>query len=143
DSDDPLIGEGLQQLDLVVGERPGLGAPHGDHADGCTFPQHWYEEGASPADRAAQGSMLILGFDLNIGYVDNRTLQDRPPCPKSPGGTRREHALRRLAGFGSVVVLGDMMEQLTVELKECPEESVAQRYGASDDRVEHRLGVGG
>ena len=50
--------------------------------------------------------------------------------------------MRRLEGFGGVVVLGDLVDQLAVELKERAEESVAQPHGASDDRVEHRLHVG-
>ena len=68
DGDDRLVGKGLQQLDRVVGERPGLGAPHHDDTDGCPFPEYGYEEAASPADRAAQGLLLVLVFDLDIGY---------------------------------------------------------------------------
>jgi hypothetical protein len=33
--------------------------------------------------------------------------------------------MRRLEGFGGVVVMGDQMEQLAVKLKERAEESVA------------------
>ncbi|HWO91801.1 MAG TPA: hypothetical protein VNP53_07505, partial [Methylomirabilota bacterium] len=39
-------------------------------------------------------------------------------------------------------MLGNLMEQLAVELTERTEESVAQLHGAPDDRVEHRLGIG-
>jgi len=39
-------------------------------------------------------------------------------------------------------MLGDIVEQLTVELIERAEESVAQLHGASDDRVEDRLRIG-
>ena len=45
-------------------------------------------------------------------------------------------------GLTSVVVPGDKMEQLAVELIEPAEESIAQLHGASDDRVEDRLHVG-
>ena len=100
DGDDGLVGESLQQLDLVVGERPGLGARHLDDADGSTLPQHGDEEAASPADRAAQGLMLVLRIDLDVGYVDNGALEDRPACKEGPGWARREYAMRRLEGFG-------------------------------------------
>ena len=86
--------------------------------------------------------MLVLRIELDIGYVDNRALEDRPPCPEGPGWARREYAMHRLEGFGGEVVLGDQMEQLAVELEERAEESVAQPHGASDDRVEDRLHVG-
>ena len=79
DGDDGLVGEGLQQLDLAVGEGPGLGARHPDDADGSAFPQHGYGEAASVTDRAGQRSMLERRVDLEIGYVDHRALEDRPP----------------------------------------------------------------
>src|SRR5713226_10264357 len=74
--------------------------------------------------------------------MDHRALKDRPPCPAAPVWARREYAAQLLEGFGGVVVMGDVMDQLAVELIEPAEESVAQPHGASDDRVEHRLHVG-
>src|SRR5262244_3569819 len=142
DRDDGLVGEGLQELDLAIGERPGLGARHLDDADGSTLPQHGDEEAASPADRAAQGLMLVLRVEVDIGYVDNRALEDRPACKEGPGWARREYAMRCLEGLRSVVVLGDKIEQLAVELIERAEESAAQPHRAADDRVKNRLGIG-
>src|SRR4029434_59625 len=109
---------------------------------GIAFPQHRDEEAAALADRAPQLSMLVLRIELNIGYVDNRALHDRPDGPMVPAGTRRVDPMRRLEGFGGVVVVGNHVEQLAVELKECAEESGAQSHGALDDRVEDRLHVG-
>ena len=74
--------------------------------------------------------------------MDNGALQDCPGGPQGPGWARRVYAMHRLEGLGGVVVMGDMVEQLAVELKEGAEESVAQSHGASDDRVEDRLHVG-
>jgi hypothetical protein len=34
DGDDGLVGEGLEQLDLIVREAPGLRPGHDDYADG-------------------------------------------------------------------------------------------------------------
>src|SRR5712692_3101883 len=86
--------------------------------------------------------MLELRIDLDIRHVDKRALEDRPPGPEGPRWTRREYAIRCLEGFGGVVVLGDTVEQLAVELIERAKKSVAQPHGASDDRVEDRLHVG-
>ena len=59
-----------------------------------------------------------------------------------PGWARRIYAPRLLEGFGGVVVLGDLMDQIAIELQERAEESVTQFDGAPDDRVEDRLDVG-
>src|SRR5215467_12417961 len=142
DGDDCLVGEGLQQLDLAIRERPGLGARYLNDADGSTLPQHGDEEAASPADRAAKGLMLVLWIEVDIGYVDNRTLEDRPAGKEGPGWARRKYAMRRLESLGSVVVLGDQMEQLAIEPIERAEESATQPHRAADDRVEDRLGIG-
>src|SRR5215831_15511084 len=120
----------------------GVGPSLNDKADGTTLPQHGDEEAASPADRAAQSSMLVLWIEVDIGYVDNRTLEDRPAGKEGPGWARREYAMRRLESLRSVVVLGDQMEQLAIEPIERAEESAAQPHRAADDRVEDRLGVG-
>ncbi len=142
DRDHGLVGEGLQQLDLAVGERSGLGARHHDDTDGSALPQHGDKEAAPKPDRAGQRLMLVLGIDLDVGDVDNRALEDRPPCEDGPGWARRKYAAQLLEGFGGVVVLSDRMDQLAIELKERAEEAAAQSHGASDDRVEDRLHIG-
>src|SRR5712692_3229237 len=86
--------------------------------------------------------MLGLRVELHVAYVDHRALQDRPACEKGPGWARRVYAVRLLEGFGGVVVLGDVMDQLAVKLKDRAEESVTQPHRASDNRVEDRLHVG-
>ena len=45
DRDDRLVSERLEQLDLVVGERPRLGPRHRDDTDGRALPQHRYPRG--------------------------------------------------------------------------------------------------
>jgi ABC-type uncharacterized transport system substrate-binding protein len=54
--------------------------------------------------------ILMLRIDLNIGYVDNRVLKDRPTWQKSPRRAGRVYAMRRLEGFAGVVVMGDLVE---------------------------------
>src|SRR5713101_6484792 len=86
--------------------------------------------------------MPVLQIELNVGDMDNRALENRPPYPEGPGWGRREYAVRRLEGFWSEVVLGNEIDQLAVELMERAEGSIAQPHGASDDRVEDRLHIG-
>src|SRR6266446_5239723 len=142
DGDDCLVSKGLQQLDLSVGERSPLGARHGDSTDSSARPQHRYEEAASPTDRAGKASIVELRIDLDVRYVDHCALEDCPAGWQGPGWAGWIYAVHLLEGFGGVVVLGDVIDQLAVDLKERAEESVAQAYGAPDDRVEDRLHVG-
>src|SRR5258705_13736476 len=86
--------------------------------------------------------MLVFRIELDIRHVDDRTLDNRSPCPEGPRWTRREYAIRRLEGFRGVVVLGHTVEEFTVKLIERAEEAAAQSHGAADDRVEDRLDVG-
>src|SRR5437899_2373639 len=99
-------------------------------------------EAASKADRARHGVMLVLRIDLDVGHVDHRALQDCPPCPEGPSWACWVYAMHLCEGLTSVVVPGDKMEQLAVELIEPAEESIAQLHGASDDRVEDWLHIG-
>jgi hypothetical protein len=85
DGNDGLVGKGLEPLDLAVREGPGLGARYRDDAEGKAFPEHRDEEAASPADRAGQSLMSVLWIALNVGYVDHRALEDRPPWHQRPG----------------------------------------------------------
>ena len=51
DRDDGLVGEGLKQLDLGVGEQAGLGAAHRDHADHDGRRAAWDgKQGPNPAE---------------------------------------------------------------------------------------------
>ena len=83
-------------------------------------------EAAAKADRAGQSLMLPFRIELDIRNVDKRALEDRPSRQEGPGWARRIYAVKLLEGFGGVVVMGDQMEQLAVELKERAEESIAQ-----------------
>ncbi len=64
--------------------------------------------------------MLVLRIELDVGYVDDRALEDRPARLQGPGWARREYAVQLLEAFGGEVVLGDEMDQLAVELKSAP-----------------------
>src|SRR6185295_1947182 len=103
------------QLDLALGERPGLGSVHHDDADGGALPQHRYVEAASKADRAGERLMLELRIKRDIGDVDHRALQDGPRGQEGPAERRRVYAVCRFEGLRSVVVLGDVMDLLAVE----------------------------
>src|SRR5437867_9303453 len=51
DGDDGLVGEILDQLDLLIGERTDFLAKQVESADQCALLQHWNEELGSNASR--------------------------------------------------------------------------------------------
>ena len=49
DRDDRLVGEGLKQLNVVVGKQAGLAARDADRANGIAVAQQRHEDRATPA----------------------------------------------------------------------------------------------
>src|SRR5262245_60834932 len=96
DGDNGLVGEGLEQCDLVVGEWPGLRAAHGDDSDGLTLAHHGYDEVAAKADCTAQLSKGVLRIELDVRYVDDGAVEDRPARPRCPARRSRPGRTCRL-----------------------------------------------
>jgi hypothetical protein len=94
DGDDGLIGEGLQEGDLPLAERPDLGAPDGDRSDGNALPHQGYpEHRAVPhlsRDRASLGELPRLGGQ--IVHVDGPGLEHGPAVDGSPDDRDRVFA---------------------------------------------------
>ena len=85
--------------------------------------------------------VCVLWIDLDVGDVDHRASEDRPPTSEGPGWAHRECAAHRLDAFGGEIVLGGKMNQFAVEPKHRGVEPVAQPHGALDDDVEDGLEV--
>ena len=83
DGDHCLIGEGLQQRDLLVAERPHFRPPDDDHADGGVLArERCREDGAKALGARAPGAVRILaagGLRLDVGDVERPPLQDGAP----------------------------------------------------------------
>src|SRR5262245_25134778 len=66
DSDYGLVGEGRDQLNLLICERPDRLSPDHDHSNGDTFPEHGSSKyGPEPTDFLSLGP-LIIGVRQNI-----------------------------------------------------------------------------
>jgi hypothetical protein len=59
--------------------------------------------------------MLEFRIEVDIGYVDHRALEDRPPRSEGPSGARRQYAVQLLESLRRVVVVSGKMEKLAVE----------------------------
>src|SRR5437763_1983624 len=72
DGDHGLVGEGLEQLDVMRCERPWLPSRDGDHADHRPATDEGCERNTAEAARAPKLlAELIRSF--SIGYLDRRT----------------------------------------------------------------------
>src|SRR5262249_3385148 len=142
--DNGLVGEGLQQFYFIVGERSGIGAPDVEDTNRCAFPHHGYPNATSHTQRAGYFSMTILWVGLNIRYVDHLAIQNSSTHAASSGRGHRKYTMHQLIRFRAWSwISGDPMEQLSVELKERIEKSIAQFARVRGDRVENRLDVCG
>jgi hypothetical protein len=59
DRDHRLVGENLQQLDLVVGEHSGFAPGHVECADGGFTAHQWNEHDAAESSGARQDALLL------------------------------------------------------------------------------------
>ena len=114
DGDDRLVGEGLEQLDLLVGERRATSSrPTAIAPIGTAVAQHGHGEGAAVTERLAE-RWTVLRVGLHVGYVDNRSLEDDPAVHAPPYWTQREHLPDQLHAFGGDVGVRRQMHELTV-----------------------------
>jgi hypothetical protein len=81
-----LVGEGLQQLDLPLGEQACLGAPEEDHPDCLICAKEWYTEHrastVAPREVATLGKLVRYG--LQIGDVDRTPLEHHAATKNAP-----------------------------------------------------------
>src|SRR5882757_306403 len=74
DRDDGLVGKGSDQIDLLVGEWPHLGAGHGQYTNRRAITQHWNAQHGPKATKFLGGVVLVFGIEQDIGNADNPSL---------------------------------------------------------------------
>ena len=79
DRDRRLVGEGRDQLDLLVGERPHLGARQGQNADRHALAQHRNaEHGAEAAQSLCLGKGVVR-VGQHVGDMNDLAFEQGPP----------------------------------------------------------------
>ena len=119
DRDHRLIGKGLKQRDLLVGELPGSGRPTTIAPIGASVTNQ--RNGQHAAEPAGDCSVLdcILGVREHVRDRDDAARQDRSgrlPSPR-PGGRREIASVTRASSSvsDSNVRVSGQMQQLAVE----------------------------
>ena len=139
DGDDRLGGEGLQELDLPVSERPYLGPPDADRPDGLGPAEQRNAERCPETEgsRKETGLRVFVDLGLHIGNMDRPPLEYRTSHGRSTYQGERAHRMREDRPFVS-----DETEPVTVNLEDRGIQGVAQTGGAPQHCREHGLDVG-
>src|SRR5260370_28345498 len=89
DGDDRLVGEGPEELYLLVREWCGGFPTHRDRSDGMSFPEHGHGEGASVVGHAREALKLVLRVLAYVGGVDDAAGPDGAMGGRTPAWRRR------------------------------------------------------
>ena len=144
DRDHGLVGEGRDQLDLLLGERPDDAPRQADHADHRIPAQQRHAEHGSPVSLGLRLEPGELGVLEHVGDVHASCLRARSGRLSLPargrwgsaprtGGTRRRPRWPRPSDTC----------RPTSSLKMTAQSALAEAGGGGDDRVQHRLQLGG
>ena len=143
DGDDGLVGEGLDQLDLGVGERAGRRRPSESTPIGRPprriGTESWLRK-PSPLFRLARrgGSSRVL----EVRHVDDSCLDDGPTGEaRRVRGSRVDLAYHR-PGFGGTRRELDRNEPSVLDREDASKIGGAEAHRAVHDRGEHGLDVG-
>ena len=150
DRDHRLVGEGLEQRDLLVRERHGRKARHGQRANAALLPhQGRVQRGVVSNRRSALAQTLRhAGAVLHVGVIENLALVDRVAVDRL-ARRPRVHVLnpaRRLARpfIGMVEGVGFLMDVDHAVVAEQPQGDdavVEQLPATAHDLLEHRCRV--
>jgi hypothetical protein len=113
DGNDGLVGEGLQQLDLVIRERPHLKPTNANRTDRPAVAQHWRRQAASIAERLLIGG-LVCRVCFRVRQMDDRALENRSSQHGVRAWTHREDPLDETRGFSRNMSMGRQVHELTV-----------------------------
>ncbi len=142
DGDHRLVGEGLEERDLIVRER---GLPrHGDRADRFRAPDHRYDQKRLVAGDTREFARRYgeIGIVLQVVDVDDAAFPDGNCSEMFAIERHREYLPRERPAFFRPVVLGDEVHQAAFHPHRCAVHGTAQSHRAFHDRIEDRLRVG-
>ena len=89
DGDDGLVGEGLNEFDLLGVERANLGAHQSQHADRGAVAHHRNAEAGAEFASFSEVLRPIFGVGLDVFHLNRFAFQHNPPADRAPLGRYR------------------------------------------------------
>jgi hypothetical protein len=132
DGDHRLVGEGLEQRDLLAGEGPDDSPRHRNGAQRPALQDH--RDGENRSKRTEGGGQLRILAD--ICDLNDGGREDRPGRHAAVARRLGESPLGCIDLFGRAAVVSDEVDQIPVESKQMGVVSFAQGGRRSDDGVE-------
>ena len=142
DGNDRLLGEGPEQLHLLVREEPDGVSPHNDRPDGGALPEQWHRREASIGHRLGDTPLAIGRICRDVRDLGHGAAQDRATCGAVLGGRPRKGAAEGGEPLRAQVMRGGVVHLLAIEAQDEAELPVAELRGAPGERVEDGLDVG-
>ncbi len=139
DGDGRLVGEGLHQRDLAVGERADLVPVDRDHSEQLVRPQHGNRE-HRPDGLYLTHPRGVLGVRADVMNVDRAALQPRAPGA-APAIERDRIQVGECHELGGDVMAGDGPQNLAVEAPDDAAPGLAQPHRVLGQRLEDRLEI--
>ena len=141
DRDDGLVGERLQQRDLLVGEPPGLPSCDGDSTDRRPVAQHRHRHHAPRADRHGYAPASARPLDVCFSILGEGDAGVEHGAARSVRPARR-HRVHRLVGCPCLrieVVVCDEMDDIALQPIHDPKNATAESHGAVSDGIKDWL----
>ncbi len=141
DGDHRLVGERLEQGDLLVGESPGFRPADGDGADRAALAHEGNGEDAAEAPGECGGPLRILVILQHVRDRDHAASQDCPAGPSAPARWHREGLAYGVGPFRIHIRRSHQVDQLAVERRDQRRAGTAQLQRRRPDRLEHGLRI--
>src|SRR5262249_39580539 len=146
DGDHRLVGERLEQGDMLIGEKACLSAGEDNSAEGAALTQHGNGDRASwplPTRRRPQGPGCTSPhrFDI-VRSLDDAKVTNRSGHEASVAGRHWESAADGLQVLCGPSMRLHEVDELPVESEDTAEAGAAQTHAARQNSGENRLNIG-
>ena len=106
DGDHRLVGERLQQRDLLFRKRLGFEPSDGNGPYWVAIAHHWHCQRA-PVLNAESHRLVVVGVFEHVRHVHHGPIEDRPAAGGCPARAHRKQLQHRLAPLRADVLVGD------------------------------------
>jgi hypothetical protein len=142
DGDDGLVGEGVGEFDLLIGERPHRAAAQNDDTNRIAFAQQRHTENGVETSPPNDFLHRVFGIGLDVGDMDRLSLQQNAPSHSSTIRFDRT-ILHTFTELARNAMAGDMKEAQALGTANRRHICIAQAGDRLHERAENGLQIEG